>query len=65
MAASDFSRSCIIGYGSSPCQGPLQKRGKPLAAVDVTALRVRTVLAGIHVLDHTLAQWADSLSSRR
>ena len=35
--------------------GPLEKRGEPLAAVNVAPLRTRTKLASVHVLDHALA----------
>src|SRR6516165_9383164 len=40
-------------------RGPLEKRSKPLAALNVATLRPRTELAGVHVLDHALAQRAD------
>ena len=40
--------------------GPLQKRREPLAAADMAPLRARTELARVHVLDHALAQRADS-----
>src|SRR5881397_1382409 len=40
-------------------RGPLEKRSKPLAAVNMAPLRSRAELACIHVLDHALAQRAD------
>jgi hypothetical protein len=46
-------------------RGPLQKCSKPLAAVDVAPLRVRTKLAQVHVLDHALAQRTDSIRGHR
>jgi len=45
--------------------GSLQKRRKPLAAVDVAPLRARTEIARGHVLDHALAKRADSISGHR
>src|SRR5208337_1615012 len=44
---------------------PLEKRSETLAAVNVAALRARTELARVHVLDHPLAQRADSIGSHR
>src|SRR5712691_4916015 len=41
--------------------GPLHKRREPLTAADMASLRARTELARIHVLDHALAQRADSI----
>src|SRR5713101_6242549 len=38
---------------------------KPLAAVDVAPLRVGTKLTRAHVLDHALAQRADSFRNHR
>src|SRR5205823_2446955 len=43
----------------------LQKCSEPLAAGDVAALRVRTKLARVHVLDHALAQRTDSIGGHR
>src|SRR5258706_621158 len=40
-------------------RGPLEKCIKPLAAVNMAPLRPRAEFAGIHVLDHALAQRAD------
>src|SRR5712692_9170893 len=40
-------------------RGLLEKRSKPLAAVNMAPLRPRAELACIHVLDHALAQRAD------
>ena len=40
---------------------PVEKRCETLATADVTCLRGRTELAGIHVLDHPLAQRADAI----
>src|SRR6202048_2043557 len=40
-------------------RGPLEKRSKPLAAVNMAPLRPRAELACVHVLDHALAQRAD------
>ena len=45
--------------------GPLHKRREPLAAADMASLRARTELARIHVLDHALAQRADSIRTHR
>src|SRR5260370_40299222 len=47
----------VLGCGR--VGGPLQKRGKSLAAADVAPLRPRTELAGIHGLEHPLAQRGD------
>src|SRR5216683_4195120 len=47
----------ILRRGS--VRGPLEKRSKPLAAVNMAPLRPRAELACIHVLDHALAQRAD------
>ena len=44
---------------------PLEKRGEPLATADMTCLRARTELARVHVLDHALAQRADSIGTHR
>src|ERR1017187_899237 len=44
---------------------PLQKRGEPLATVNVTPLRRRTQLASVHILNHTLAQRADRNRTHR
>src|SRR5208282_1971424 len=44
---------------------PLQKRGEPLAAVNVAPLRARTQLASIHILDHALAQRTDCNRTHR
>jgi cytochrome b561 len=43
----------------------LQKGSEPLAAVDVTVLRMRTQLARAHVFDHTLTQRGDSLGCHK
>src|SRR5580704_1519347 len=51
--------------GSRRVRGSLQKRRKPLAAVDVAPLRVRSELARGHVLDHPLAQRADGSCTHR
>jgi hypothetical protein len=40
-------------------RGLLEKRSKPLAAVNMAPLRPRAELACVHVLDHALAQRAD------
>ena len=45
--------------------GLLHKRREPLAAADMASLRARTELARIHVLDHALAQRADSIRTHR
>ena len=48
---------------SSGCRGigrAFEPGGKPLAAIDVAALRVRVELAGSHVFDHALTQRTDS-----
>jgi len=39
----------------------LEPGGKPLAALDVAALRVRIELARSHVFDHTLTQRTDGV----
>ena len=41
----------------------LEKRSEPLAAADMASLRARTELARVHVLDHALAQRADSIGT--
>ena len=41
----------------------LQVCGKPLAAADVTLLRMRSELARAHILDHALAKWADGIGT--
>jgi hypothetical protein len=41
----------------------LQKCSETSAAVDVTALRVRTEFARVHVLDHALAQRGDGVDT--
>src|SRR5262245_58343365 len=53
----------VLGCGR--VGGALEKGRKPLAAADVTPLRVRTQLARGHVLDHPLAQRADNLRTHR
>src|SRR5674476_1120715 len=40
-------------------RGPLEKRSKPLAAVNIAPVRPRAELARIHVFDHALAQRTD------
>src|SRR6202047_2458478 len=45
--------------------GQRDKRRDPLAAADMASLRARTELARIHVLDHALAQRADSIRTHR
>src|SRR5262249_39483065 len=47
----------VVGGGS--VGRALEERGKPLAAVDVAALRVPPEVARDHVVDHALAQRAD------
>src|ERR1700738_4242840 len=42
-------------------RGPLEKRSKPLAAVNMAPLRPSAELACIHVLDHALAQRGDGV----
>jgi hypothetical protein len=49
----------VLGRGR--VGGPLHKRREPHATADVASLRARTQLACIHVLDHALAQRADSI----
>src|SRR4029077_2860022 len=44
---------------------PLQKRGEPLATVNVTPLRRRTQLASVHILNHALAQRSDRNRTHR
>ena len=44
---------------------PLEKRCETLATADVACLRGRTELAGIHVLDHPLAQRADGIGTHQ
>src|SRR6202521_1189734 len=46
-------------------RGPLEKRSKPLAAVNMAPLRARTELASVHVLDHPMAQRADGIGAHR
>src|SRR5204862_7343159 len=43
----------------------LEKSSKTFAAADVAPLRARAELARVHVLDHPLAQRADSIDSHR
>src|SRR5262245_25768528 len=45
--------------------GALEKRSKTFAAANVASLRARTELAGVHVLDHPLAQRANSVGTHR
>ena len=54
LEAADIIRRCRI-------RRALEKCSEPLAAIDVASLRVRTELAGVHVLDHPLAQRADGI----
>src|ERR1700693_3166502 len=42
-------------------RGPLEKRSKPLAAVNMAPLRPGAEFACIHVLDHALAQRGDGV----
>jgi hypothetical protein len=51
--------------GRSRVGRSLEKCGETLATADVAPLRARTELAGIHVLDHALAQQADGIGSHR
>src|SRR5712692_1149536 len=44
---------------------PLEKRSEPLAALNMAPLRPRTERAGVHVLDHALAQRADRNRTHR
>src|SRR5262249_41908643 len=39
----------------------LEKRGKSPAACDMAPLRFRAEFARVHVVDHALAQWSDSI----
>src|SRR5215813_12196590 len=41
--------------------GAMPKRGKPLAAANVTSLRARRELPRIHVLDHAMTQRGDGI----
>jgi hypothetical protein len=50
------------------CRGvrrALEKRSEPFAAVDVASLGVRTQLARVHILDHTLTQRGDSFGCHK
>src|ERR1700721_2941294 len=51
--------------GCRRVRGSLQKRRKPLAAVDVAPPRVRSELARGHIFDHPLAQRADGIRAHR
>src|ERR1700674_998115 len=53
------------GLRCSRVRRPLQKRGEPLATVNVTPLRRRTQLASVHILNHALAQRADRNRTHR
>src|SRR3984957_6784896 len=46
-------------------RGSVEKRSKPLAAVNMAPLRPRAELACVHVLDHALAQRADRNCTHR
>src|SRR5205814_414432 len=50
-----------MSSGVAVSGGALEKRSKTFAAANVASLRARTELAGVHVLDHPLAQWADGI----
>src|SRR5712664_2166382 len=44
---------------------PIEKRSKPLAAVNVAPLRARTELPCVHVLDHAMTQRANGIRTHR
>jgi hypothetical protein len=44
----------VLGVGG--VGGALEEGGKPPASAEVAGLRARRELAGVHVLDHALAQ---------
>src|SRR3954467_4085787 len=48
-------------FGPGRLGGTLQKASEPLAAINVTPLRVQAELACVHVLDHALAQRTNRL----
>ena len=49
----------ILGRGR--VRGAMEKRGKPLAAVNVAPLRARTELPRVHVFDHAMTQRGDGV----